>query len=251
MPSSANTMASVAPQVTVTCVIGSMAMWYQSWYFAANAFRSRAAPQVMAYWLMSSRIARAAASFRTSGQGKLGKPCERLMAPCSLASRVIPRITDSVKPCVRRAVRAVMGQRYRLLLQEQLRDRIELHVARAFVDRSDLRISVELLDRILLRVAVAAKELDRERCHPLGDLRAQQLRHRRFLGIRLACVLEPGGVVNHQPRRLELRRRLRQLELHALKIRHRLAELLPLLHVFELRLQRAPRHPDHLRAAAD
>src|SRR5438552_12544297 len=27
------------------------------------------------------------------------------MAPCSVASRVIPRITDSVKPCVRRAVR--------------------------------------------------------------------------------------------------------------------------------------------------
>src|SRR2546427_9023695 len=27
------------------------------------------------------------------------------MAPCSFASRVIPRITDSVKPCVRRAVR--------------------------------------------------------------------------------------------------------------------------------------------------
>src|SRR6266566_6960341 len=108
MPSSADTMASVAPQVTVTCVIGSMAMWYQSSYFAANAFRSRAAPQVMAYWLTSSRIARAAASFRTSGQGKLGKPCERLMAPCSLASRVIPRITDSVKPCVRRAVRVRM-----------------------------------------------------------------------------------------------------------------------------------------------
>src|SRR5207253_3524458 len=98
-------IASVAPQVTVTCVIGSTGRPYQSWYFAANAFRSRAAPQEMAYWLTSSRIARAAESFRTSGQGKLGKPCERLMAPCSLASRVIPRITDSVKPCVRRAVR--------------------------------------------------------------------------------------------------------------------------------------------------
>src|SRR5262249_62410972 len=30
------------------------------------------------------------------------------MAPCSFASRVIPRITDSVKPCVRRAVRVRM-----------------------------------------------------------------------------------------------------------------------------------------------
>src|SRR6266513_3777174 len=105
IPSSDAAIASVAPQVTVTCVIGLMARRYQSWYFAANAFGSRAAPQVMAYWLTSSRIARAAASFRTSGQGKLGKPCERLMASCSFASRVIPRITDSVKACVRRAVR--------------------------------------------------------------------------------------------------------------------------------------------------
>src|SRR2546423_1770967 len=124
----------------------------------------------MAYWLRSSRIARAAASFRTSGQGKLGKPCARLMAPCSFASRVIPRITDSVKPCVRRAVRAVMGKRYRLLLQQHFRDGVELHVARPLVNRSDLRIAVELLDRILLGIAVTSEQLDRERRHPLGDL---------------------------------------------------------------------------------
>ena len=43
--------------------------------------RSRFAPQVMAYWLMSARMARAAASLSTSGAGKLGKPCARLMAP--------------------------------------------------------------------------------------------------------------------------------------------------------------------------
>src|SRR6266480_5164270 len=105
MPSSDAAIASVAPQVTVTWVIGSMVRPYQSWYFAAKAFRRRAAPQVMAYWLTSSRIARAAASFRTAGAGKLGNPWERLIAPCSFARRVIPRITDSVKPCVRRAVR--------------------------------------------------------------------------------------------------------------------------------------------------
>src|SRR6059036_3707827 len=65
---------------------------------------SRLAPQVMAYWFTSSRIARAAASFRTSGAGKFGNPWARLMAPCSLASLVIPRITDSVNEWVRRAV---------------------------------------------------------------------------------------------------------------------------------------------------
>jgi hypothetical protein len=88
----------------VTSVSGSAARPYQSAYFRATASRSRFAPQVMAYWFRSARTARAAASLSTSGQGKLGKPCARLMAPWALASRVIPRMTDSVKPWVRRAV---------------------------------------------------------------------------------------------------------------------------------------------------
>src|SRR5688500_19823520 len=58
----------------------------------------------MAYWLMSERIARIAASFRSSGAGKLGNPWARLRESCSRASRVMPRITDSRKPWVRRAV---------------------------------------------------------------------------------------------------------------------------------------------------
>ena len=47
-------MASVAPQVTVTSVSGSTVRPYQSAYLWARASRSRLAPQVMAYWLMSS-----------------------------------------------------------------------------------------------------------------------------------------------------------------------------------------------------
>src|SRR5690554_2748529 len=79
------------------------------------ARRRRGEPHVMAYWLMSARIASQAASLMTSGAGKSGKPWARLMAPASLATRVISRITDSVKPCVRRAVRGeglgtVMGR---------------------------------------------------------------------------------------------------------------------------------------------
>src|SRR5688572_6809702 len=53
---------------------------------------------------MSSRIARTAASLSASGAGKLGNPWARLSELCSRASRVIPRITDSRKPWVRRAV---------------------------------------------------------------------------------------------------------------------------------------------------
>src|SRR5712691_8029736 len=75
------------------------------------ASRSRWAPQVMAYWLMSSRMARAAASLSSSGAAKLGNPCARLRELCSRARRVIPRITDSRKPWVRRAVVMMRGSR--------------------------------------------------------------------------------------------------------------------------------------------
>src|SRR5439155_6985865 len=88
----------------VISVSGFTVIPYQSAYFRASASRRRFAPQVMAYWFTSSRSARAAASFRTSGAGKFGNPWARLMAPCSVASRVIPRITDSVNEWVRRAV---------------------------------------------------------------------------------------------------------------------------------------------------
>src|SRR5437016_8080319 len=104
MARSAVAIASVAPQVTVRSVSGFTAIPYQSWYFLARASRRRLAPQVIAYWLTLSRMARIAASFKTSGQGKFGNPWAKLMAPCSLASRVIPRITDSVNEWVRRAV---------------------------------------------------------------------------------------------------------------------------------------------------
>jgi hypothetical protein len=32
----------------------------------------------------------------SSGAGKSGKPCDKLIAPCATESRVISRITDSV-----------------------------------------------------------------------------------------------------------------------------------------------------------
>src|SRR5918993_104997 len=49
-------------------------------------------------------MARRAASFSNSGAGKLGNPWARLIERCSRANRVIPRMTDSRKPWVRRAV---------------------------------------------------------------------------------------------------------------------------------------------------
>src|SRR5437879_5467199 len=204
-------MASVAPQVTVSSVSGSTVMPYQAAYFLASASRSRFAPQVMAYWLMSSLMAQAAASLMTAGAGKFGNPCARLIALCSVATRVIARMTDSVKPWVRRAV-CISTDGWRLF-QQQLRDRVQLHVARALIDRADLRVAVELLDRIFLRIPVAAEQLDAERGDALGHLRRVQLRHRGFHGVRRARVFEPRGVVHHEPRRLELRGGLGELEL--------------------------------------
>ena len=51
---------------------------------------------MIGYWLMSAVIAARAASLTSSGAGKSGKPCDRLIAPWATESRVISRITDSV-----------------------------------------------------------------------------------------------------------------------------------------------------------
>src|SRR4051812_21944718 len=60
------------------------------------AWRSSAAPQVMAYWLTSPSMARQAAALTSIGAGKSGIPWARLTAPCLAASIDIPRITLSV-----------------------------------------------------------------------------------------------------------------------------------------------------------
>jgi hypothetical protein len=73
------------------------------WYFSAIASRNAGAPHVMAYWFTSPWMAAHAASFITSGMGKSGKPCARLIAPYCWATRVISRMTDSVKLAVRAA----------------------------------------------------------------------------------------------------------------------------------------------------
>ena len=68
---------------------------------------------------------------------------------------------------------------------------------------------------------------------------------------RLAGVAQARGVVDEQPRRFQLGGRVRELELHALKVGDRLAELLPLLRVRDGVIERALREADHLRADAD
>ena len=78
---------------------------------AAIASRRPFAPHVVAYWLMSSWIARAAASLSSGGQAKSGNPWARLTAPASTASRFISRMTDSVKLSALAEIRARVMRR--------------------------------------------------------------------------------------------------------------------------------------------
>src|SRR5712691_9421883 len=92
----ADIIASVEPQQMVISRSGSTRTPCVRSNFSTIASRSGFAPQVMAYWLMSSEIACRAASLISAGAAKSGKPCERLTALCFIARRVISRMTDSV-----------------------------------------------------------------------------------------------------------------------------------------------------------
>src|ERR1700682_5508737 len=96
-------IASVAPQETVTSASGSSSKPQAADCFFATALRSCGAPHVVAYWLKPSRSALAAASRMRSSVLKSGNPWAKftaLSAPLSCRfSRVISRMTDSVKLC--------------------------------------------------------------------------------------------------------------------------------------------------------
>src|SRR3954468_6251828 len=97
-PSIAAIIASVAPQVTVTWVSGSIAPQPGKWRTVDSAIASLSGfePHVIAYWLMSASTAAATAALSSGGQAKSGKPCARLTAPAATARRFISRMTDSV-----------------------------------------------------------------------------------------------------------------------------------------------------------
>src|SRR5436190_9273929 len=118
-PSIAAIIASVAPHVTVTCVSGSISPQPGKCAVVDRAIASRSGllPQVMAYWLMSSSTAAAAARLSSGGQAKSGNPWARLTAPAAAASRFISRMTDSVKRSALAEIRgrAMLGSLVRAL----------------------------------------------------------------------------------------------------------------------------------------
>src|SRR5215475_8992913 len=68
------------------------------------AFLRLGVPQVIAYWWKSPSIARWAAAMSSGGGGKLGMPWARFTPPSWSTTRVISRMTDSVKPWTRREI---------------------------------------------------------------------------------------------------------------------------------------------------
>src|SRR5580692_11636312 len=90
-------MASVDPQQAVISFSGSTVIFCHTAICRAIALRRFFAPQVMAYWFRSAATACWAACLISAGAGKSGKPCARFTALCSMAWRVISRMTDSVK----------------------------------------------------------------------------------------------------------------------------------------------------------
>src|SRR5690348_469660 len=77
------------------------------------------------------------------------------------------------------------------LLQQVPRNHNPLYLRRSLADLADLCVTHESLDRIVLGVAVAAMYLDGFDRRAHRQLRAEELRDRRFLAERLSMLREP------------------------------------------------------------
>src|SRR4051794_16421881 len=126
-----------------------------------------------------------------------------------------------------------------------------LYLVGALADREDLRVPVEAADRVLLDVAVAAVDLDGLVGRAYGQAARLELGLRRRQPERAAAVLEHGGLVDEQPRGLDLGRHVGELGLDRLIFGDRLAERLALLGVRERLVERPLRQPDAHRGHAD
>ena len=84
------------------------------------------------------------------------------------------------------------------------------------------------LDRVIHQIAIAAKELQRIVADAKPGIRGEALGHGAGLGlIRRTAIQFTGSVVNHQPRRFQFGRHIREFKLQRLEIGEPLPELLP------------------------
>src|SRR3954447_23371263 len=123
-----------------------------------------------------------------------------------------------------------------------------LDLGGAFEDRVDLRVAVPPLDRVLAHVAIAAEDLDRLLGDAHGRLPRLELAHGAFTVLeRLPRRTHPRRPPDEEPRRVDLRLHVGQLERDRLVLDDRPAELHALLGVVERVLVRRARDADGLR----
>lgn len=113
----------------------------------------------------------------------------------------------------------------RILPLQQLRNRLQLDIARPLIDGPDLAIAKHLLRNPLPHEAHPAHPLDRLPADPARHLRRIQLRHRGVAHKILAGFLLARRVVDERAGGADLRVGLRELVLHALELADQLAEL--------------------------
>src|SRR5262245_52028454 len=127
---------------------------------------------------------------------------------------------------------------------EMASDDHALHLIGALPDLEDLLVAIEPGDRGLLHVPEAAVDLQCRPRHACRELAGAVLRHRRLACQVATRLLQPGGPVDERPPGLDLGGHVRELELHRLELRDRLAELLALLRVGEREVVRTLREAD-------
>ena len=132
---------------------------------------------------------------------------------------------DATQPVVQPAGNASLRLSSRILLLQQLRNRVELHITRALVDGANLAIAEHLLRDPLPHEAHSAHPLDRLARDSARDLRRVQLRHGGIADKVQAGFLFARGVVDEGAGGADLRVGLRQLVLHALEGADELIEL--------------------------
>src|SRR5581483_4444333 len=132
-------------------------------------------------------------------------------------------------------------------LEETPRDHELLDFVRALAEDQERRVAVEALDDELLRVPVAAVDAHRLERDLLRRLGREELRHAGLEVGSLARILAFGRLEHQEPRRLDPRRHLCELQLDRLVLRDRLAERLALLRVADRLLERPGRDPDRPR----
>src|SRR5215217_5390971 len=136
-------------------------------------------------------------------------------------------------------------------LEELAADDHALDLRGALADQEQRRVAVEPLDLVLLGVAVAAVDPEGVLDDLLAGLRGEELGHAGLEVGALARVLHAGGLERQQPRRLDLRGHVGELELDGLVLGDRLAERLALLAVAQAELQRALGDADAARGDVD